>query len=101
MGMLALRAGACAVPGFPGRISDARWHPRPWPCDMQSPGGQIDVAPSQRHQLRGSETGAVGDQDGCDVPCPDRFCLAASMSPSTSRSVRYSYFDEAANIINP
>ena len=57
------------------------------PADMQAPGGEVDVVPAQCHQLRGPETMAVSDQDSGGVP---RFCLAASMRRSTSRSVRYS-----------
>jgi hypothetical protein len=38
------------------------------PAHMQAPGGQVHVVPAQRHQLRGSEAVAVGNQDGRSVP---------------------------------
>src|SRR5215469_14680 len=58
------------------------------PAYMKAPGGEVDVVPAQCHQLRGPETMAVSNQDSRGVPMS--FCLAASMSRSTSRSVRYS-----------
>jgi hypothetical protein len=58
---------------------------------MQAPSGEVNVVPAQCHQLRGPKTVAVSDQDSRGASrCPERFCLAASMSRSTSRSVRYS-----------
>ena len=87
--MLELRAGACAARGFPAPISDTRWHAL-GPAYIQAPGGEVDVVPAQCHQLRGPEAVAVSDQDRRGVPTPRPICLAASMSRSTSRSVRYS-----------
>jgi hypothetical protein len=97
---------------FPCRYRMHAGVPALGPAYMKSSGSEIDVVPAQRHQLRGSEAMAVGDHDrggvampravllgGLDEPlnlpavasrCPERFCLAASMSRSTSRSVRYS-----------
>ena len=40
------------------------------PAYVQAPGGEVDVVPPQRHQLRGSEAVAVGHQDGRGVPMP-------------------------------
>ena len=40
------------------------------PTYMQAPGGEVDVVPAQRHQLRGPKTMAVSDQDSRGVPMP-------------------------------
>jgi pyridoxine/pyridoxamine 5'-phosphate oxidase len=37
---------------------------------MRAPGGEVDVVPSQCHQLRGPEAVAVSDQDSRGVPMP-------------------------------
>src|SRR5436190_16180205 len=37
---------------------------------MQAPGGEVDVVPAQRHQLRGPEAMAVRDQDRRGVLMP-------------------------------
>jgi hypothetical protein len=51
----------------------------------------LHVVPPQRHQLRGPEAVAVGHtRMAVAFRCPERFCLAASISHSTSRAVRYS-----------
>jgi hypothetical protein len=84
-------------PAFPGGYRMQAGIPALGPATCNRP----VVRSMSSHRNATSSTVAVGNQDGCDVPCPDRFCLAASMSRSTSRSVRYSYFDEAVNIINP
>jgi hypothetical protein len=42
---------------------------------MQAPGGEVDVVPAQRHDLRGSEAVAVGNQDGRGVPMPGAVVL--------------------------
>jgi hypothetical protein len=52
------------VPGFPGRYRMHAGIPTLGPAYMQAPGGEVDVVPSQSHQLRGSKAMAVGDQDG-------------------------------------
>ena len=75
---------------FPGRYRMHAGIPAFGPAYVQASGSEVDVVPPQRHDLRGSEAVAVVNQDSGSVRCPDRFCLAASMSRSTSRSVRYS-----------
>jgi hypothetical protein len=51
------------------------------PAHMQAPGGQVDVVPSQRHHLRGSEAVAVGNQDGRGVPMPRAVLLGGLHEP--------------------
>jgi hypothetical protein len=48
---------------------------------MQAPGGEVDVVPPQRHDLRGSEAVAVGDQDGRGVPVPAAVLLGGLDEP--------------------
>src|SRR5262245_28948554 len=50
------------------------------PAYMQAPGGEVDVVPAQCHQLRGPEAVAVSDQYSRGARCPERFCLAASIT---------------------
>jgi hypothetical protein len=77
------------MPDFPGPISDAGI-PSLGPAHLHSSGGEVDVVPAQRHDLRGSEAVAVGNQDGRGIPMPGAVLLGGPMSRSTSRSVRYS-----------
>ena len=51
------------------------------PAHMQAPGGEVDVVPARRHDLRGSEAVAVGDQDGCGVPMPGAVLLGGLHEP--------------------
>src|SRR5215472_2757513 len=55
---------------FPRRYRMHAGIPALGPAYMQAAGGQIDVVPAQRHQLRGPETVAVSDQDSGGVPMP-------------------------------
>src|SRR5215472_5452029 len=55
---------------FPRRYRMHAGIPALGPAYMQAAGGQIDVVPAQRHQLRGPETMAVSDQDSRGVPMP-------------------------------
>src|SRR5215471_10023738 len=73
---------------FPRRYWMHAGIPALGPAYMQAPSSEVDVVPAQCHQLGGPETAAVSNQDSRGVPMS--FCLAASMSRSTSRSVRYS-----------
>jgi hypothetical protein len=78
----------CAT--FPGRYRMHAGIPTLGPAHMQAPCGEVDVVPAECHQLRGSEAVAVATRMAVASRCPERFSLAASMSRSTSRSVRYS-----------
>jgi hypothetical protein len=51
------------------------------PAYVQAPGGEVDVVPTQCHQLRGSEAVAVGDQDGDRVPVPGAVLLGGLDKP--------------------
>jgi hypothetical protein len=51
------------------------------PAHMQAPRGEVDVVPAQRHDLRGSEAVAVGDQDGRGVPVPGAVLLGGLDKP--------------------
>src|SRR5262249_55156640 len=46
------------------------------PAHMQAPGGEVDVVPTERHQLRGPQTMAVSDQDRRGVAMPRAVLLA-------------------------
>ena len=48
---------------------------------MQAPGGEVDVVPAKRHQLRGPEAVAVSDQDGRGVPMPRAVLLGGLDEP--------------------
>src|SRR6266699_5833156 len=61
------------------------------PADMQSTRRQLDLRPLKVAQLGSPETVAVADQDHGCVRWPQRLpFLAAAISRSTSRPVRYS-----------
>jgi hypothetical protein len=51
------------------------------PAHMQSPGGEVDVVPTQCHQFRGSEAVAVGNQDRRGVPMPGAVLLGGLDEP--------------------
>ena len=51
------------------------------PADMQASGGEVDVVPAQRHQLRGPEAVAVSDQDRRGVPMPRAVLLGGLDEP--------------------
>src|SRR6516162_3496938 len=68
MGTLRLRAGACAARGFPAPISDARWHPRSWPCLHASARWRGRCRPSAVPPA--PRPMAVSDQDSRGVPMP-------------------------------
>ena len=51
------------------------------PAYVQAPGGEVDVVPAQRHDLRGSEAVAVRDQDGRGVPTPGAVLLGGLNEP--------------------
>src|SRR5262249_20318598 len=53
---------------FPRRYRMHAGTPTLGPAYMQGPGGEVDVVPAQRHQLRGPEAVAVSDQDSRGVP---------------------------------
>jgi hypothetical protein len=48
---------------------------------MQASGGELDVVPAQCYELGGSQTVAVGDQDGCGVPVPGSVLLGGLDEP--------------------
>src|SRR5690348_4098696 len=76
---------------FPRRYRMHAGIPALGPANMQAPGGELDVVPAQCHQLRGAlRPWREATKIAVASRCPERFCLAASMSRSTSRSVRYS-----------
>jgi hypothetical protein len=56
--------------GFPGLIWMHAGIPVLGPAHMQARDGEVDVVPAQRHDLRGSEAMAVGNQDRRGVPVP-------------------------------
>ena len=51
------------------------------PAHVQAPGGEVDVVPAQRHDLRGSEAVAVRDQDGRGVPVAGAVLLGGLDEP--------------------
>ena len=57
---------------------------------VQLAGLEVDIVPTQGHELAGSQTVAVGDQDGRGVPMAPAVFPPALISFSISRSVRYS-----------
>jgi hypothetical protein len=68
-------------PAFPGPYRMHAGIPALGPTHMQAPGGEVDVVPSQRHDLRGSEAVAVRDQDGRGVPMPAAVLLCGLHEP--------------------
>src|SRR5690348_4098694 len=71
MGTLGRRAGACAARGFPAPISDARWHPRSWPCEHASARWRARCRPSAVPPApRRPEAMAGSDQNRRGVPMP-------------------------------
>jgi hypothetical protein len=53
---------------------------------MQLPILKVDVVPTQRHQLAGAQTVAIGQQDRRSIPVPPAVVVDGIFS--TSRSVR-------------
>jgi hypothetical protein len=66
---------------FPGRYGMHAAIPTVGPAHMQAPGGEVDVVPAQRDDLRGSEAMAVGNQDGGGVPMPRPVLLGGLDEP--------------------
>jgi hypothetical protein len=69
------------MPDFPGRYRMHASIPSLGPAHMQAPGGEVDVVPAQRHDLRGSESVAVGNQDGRGVPMSGAVLLGGLDKP--------------------
>jgi hypothetical protein len=68
-------------PTFPCRYRMHAGIPSLGPAHMQSPGGEVDVVPAQRYDLRGSEAVAVGNQDRRGVPVPRAVLLGGLDEP--------------------
>ena len=66
---------------FPRRYRMHAGIPALGPVYMQAPGGEVDVVPAQRHQLRGPEAVAVSDQDSRGVPMPRAVLLGGLDEP--------------------
>ncbi len=66
---------------FPRRYRMHAVVPALGPAHMQAPGGEVDIVPAQRRQLRGPQSMAVGDQDGRGVPMPRAVLVSGLNEP--------------------
>ena len=86
------------MPNFLEPISDARWHPRPWPYAHAIARCEVNVVPAQHNHFRGSEAVAFvpvprafllgGLDEPLDLPLGQIFAAASAPSKPTSATAQ-------------